>query len=82
VQSDDGVGQIGQVTIDKMRALMQEALLLDDDSVAEWLGKHLSTPQGDYAAGPEEVWDLDEVHERLQVRVQTLDSRWYSISQK
>ena len=68
LQAHGAPGAINASTVREMRAAITGALEMNDAEFAAWVGRHLSTPPGDYTLGPEEEWTEAAARERLEVR--------------
>lgn len=60
-------GEISLVALAKVRELLRRTIALDDETLAIWLGCHLSTPKPGFQAEPEpEPYDEDALRDHLR----------------
>jgi 50S ribosomal protein L16 3-hydroxylase len=63
----DHPGEIGPAALARMREWLRQTIALDDETLAVWLGRHLSTPKPGFEAEPEsEPYNGDELREHLR----------------
>ena len=62
----DNPGEIGPAALAKVRELLRQTIALDDETLAVWFGRYLSTPKSGFDAEPEmEPYDEDELRDHL-----------------
>ena len=60
-------GEIGPTALARVRKLLQRTITLDDETIAVWFGRYLSTPKPGFQAEPEpEPYDGDELRDYLR----------------
>ena len=64
----DNPGEIAPAALAKVRELLRRTIALDDETLAVWFGRYLSTPKSGFDAEPEmEPYDEDELRDHLRV---------------
>ena len=63
----DNPGEIAPAALAKVRELLRQTIALDDETLAVWFGRYLSTPKPGFEAEPEmEPYDEDELRNHLR----------------
>ena len=63
----DNPGEIAPAALARVRELLRQTIALDDETLAVWFGRHLSTPKSGFDAEPEmEPYDEDELRDHLR----------------
>ena len=65
--TQDNPGEISPAALTKVRELLRQTIALDDETLAIWFGRYLSTPKSGFDAEPEmEPYDEDELRDHLR----------------
>ena len=63
----DHPGEIDPTALARVRELLRRTITLDDETIAVWFGRYLSTPKPGFQAEPEpEPYDGDELRDHLR----------------